>query len=228
VLVHAAAGLGAALAILRGELVAAALLLVVKSVLDNADGRLARASGRVSLLGRYLDSEADLVVNAALFAALGAETGSPWLALAGFVAVTLVLGVDFNLVQAHRAAEGEPVAEPPPTGSRTEGVLAGVYGVVFGTQDRLIRGLSDRRLARVLEGEDDVERRLRATRAYHDRVTMSVLANLGLSTQLLALAVCLALDEAEVYLWLAVASGLALPLLQLRRERLALSARRAA
>ena len=51
------------------------VLLQLKTVLDNADGQLARASGRVTLTGRYLDTEADLVVNAALFAALGYVTG---------------------------------------------------------------------------------------------------------------------------------------------------------
>ena len=54
-----------------GQLVAAALLLQLKTVLDNADGQLARATGRVTVLGRYLDSESDCSSNAALFAALG-------------------------------------------------------------------------------------------------------------------------------------------------------------
>ena len=54
-----------------GNLVLAAVLLQVKTVLDNADGQLARALEQVTVLGRYLDSESDLLVNAALFAALG-------------------------------------------------------------------------------------------------------------------------------------------------------------
>ena len=49
----------------------AAVLLQVKTVLDGADGQLARALDRVTVLGRYLDSESDLLVDAALFAALG-------------------------------------------------------------------------------------------------------------------------------------------------------------
>ena len=60
-----------------GICVAAALLLQLKTVLDNADGQLARAAGKESVLGRYLDSESDLLVNAALFAALGHVTGRP-------------------------------------------------------------------------------------------------------------------------------------------------------
>ena len=48
-----------------------------------------------------------------------------------------------------------------------------------------------------------------------------MLANLGLSTQLLTLGVCLVLGVPVLYLWLALAQVLVLPLLQLRRERLA-------
>ena len=44
-----ATGLAAAFAIGGGHLVLAAVLLQVKTVLDNADGQLARASGRVSV-----------------------------------------------------------------------------------------------------------------------------------------------------------------------------------
>jgi hypothetical protein len=50
---------------------------------------------------------------------------------------------------------------------------------------------------------------------------MAYLANTGLSTQLAALGVCLLLGAPEVFLWLVVASLLPLPVLQLRRERLA-------
>ena len=77
VLANAVTGLVAALALARGELLAAALLLQLKTLLDNADGQLARVTGRVTLTGRYLDTEADLVVNAAVFAALVTSPGSP-------------------------------------------------------------------------------------------------------------------------------------------------------
>ena len=91
----------------REELILAALLLQVKTLLDNADGGLARATGRVTLVGRYLDTLADLVVNAAVFAALAVVTGEPLLALAAFVALTLVLAVDYNATELYREARGE-------------------------------------------------------------------------------------------------------------------------
>ena len=55
VLTATTVGLTAAAELARGQLLAAALLLQLKTILDNADGQLARASGRASALGRYLD-----------------------------------------------------------------------------------------------------------------------------------------------------------------------------
>ena len=70
-----------------------------------------------------------------------------------------------------------------------------------------------------------VERRLRrldanaaARLAYHDRATLAVVANFGLSTQLAVLGVCLAVHAPEAYLWVAIGCGAALVPLQLRRE----------
>ena len=214
------AGLLAALAIGLEALVAAALLLQLKTLLDNADGRLARATGRATLFGRYLDTEADLLVNAALFVALGTVT-EPWLALASFLALTLVLSADFNATELYRAAHGVPSASPMTTGSTAERAAAGVYRILFAPQDRLLRGALNARLERVLRNEHDAGWRAETTRAYHDRATLVVLANLGLSTQLVVLGVCLAAGAPEAYLWLVLVQAAALPLLQLRRERLA-------
>jgi phosphatidylglycerophosphate synthase len=231
VLANGAAGFAAAVALERGELVIAAVLLQLKTLLDNADGRLARASGRVTRVGRYLDTEVDFVVNAALFAAIGSATGEPWLALAAFCALTAVLSTGFNLSELYRVAHGDRVRTPPSSGGALERALESVYRAVFGLQDRLVRAYSAKRLERILGGEPDPEGRSLVTRAYHDRATMAVLANLGLSTQLVLLGVCLVLEAPELYLWLVVGSVALLPLLQLRRERLArraLSALRAA
>jgi len=223
VLVHSAVGLAGAWLVADGALVAAALVLQLKTLLDNADGRLARASGRVTLAGRYLDTEADLAVNAALVAALGYLTGQPALAIAAFVALTLILSADFNVSVLFAEARGLVREEPARTGGRTERALEQVYRAVFAPQDRLVRLVADRRLARVLAGETDADRIAGATLAYHDRGTVAVLANLGLSTQLLVLGVCLVLGAPEAYLWLVLASLALLPALQLRRERRARS-----
>ncbi len=201
VLANALAGLAAAFLIARGELVGAALLLQLKSLLDNTDGQLARATDRVTLAGRYLDTEADLVVNAALLAALGYEAGRPLLALLAFAALTLVLAADYNATELYRERRGPTGPDPPPTGSRGERALAAIYAAVFAPLDRLVRGISARRGTRI------------------DDVLVTVLANLGLTTQLAALGLCLALGAPAVYLWLVLACLSVVALLLSRRER---------
>jgi CDP-alcohol phosphatidyltransferase-like enzyme len=127
VLVGTATGLAAAVEIGRHAFLAGALLLQLKTVLDNADGQLARLSGRVTAFGRYLDSESDLLVDAAVFAALGLWIG-PWAALTGFAALTAVLSLNFNLERLSRGV-------PAPRGDGT--LVARIYDVVYGPQDRL-------------------------------------------------------------------------------------------
>ena len=102
VVANAIVGLLATIALALGELLAAAVLLQLKTLLDNLDGQLARTTGRVTLVGRYLDTLADLVVNAALFAALGYVTSHALLATAAFASLTVVLAVDFNASELYR------------------------------------------------------------------------------------------------------------------------------
>jgi phosphatidylglycerophosphate synthase len=210
VLANGVCGVAAAGEIVRGNLIAAALLLQLKTVLDNADGQLARASGRASVLGRYLDSESDLLVNALVFAALGDVTGRPWLALAGFLALTLVLSVDFNLERLYRRERGEE-RDPAPPASGGARILERIYGAVYAPQDRLVERFVEWRLERL--GADGSGRL-----AYHDRTTLAVVANFGLSTQLAALGICLALGEPAAYCFVALGCAAALVPLAVRRE----------
>jgi archaetidylinositol phosphate synthase len=218
VLANAACGLGAAVAIMRGHLIVGALLLQAKTVLDNADGQLARATGRISVLGRYLDSESDLLVNAVVFAALGSATGQPFLALAAFGVLTLVLSVDFNLERLYRRERGDE-RDPSPPAHGIAGLLARVYSAVYAPQDRAVEMFVEQRLRRL---RADPEARL----AYHDRGSLFVLANFGLSTQLAVLGICLALGQPTAYCWFVVGCGVALVPLFARRELLARRARR--
>jgi phosphatidylglycerophosphate synthase len=201
VLANAVTGLLAAFVLFRGDLLAAALLLQLKTVLDNSDGALARVTGRVTLTGRYLDTVADLVVNAALFAALAHVTGRPVLAACAFVALVVVLAFDFNVSELYREARGIAAEQPAPSGSAVERVLEASYRALFAPLDRAVRALAARRGA-----------------AYDD-VAVTVLANVGLSTQLLVLGICLAAGAPAVYLWFALACLAALVPLQLRAER---------
>ncbi|MHB8469540.1 MAG: CDP-alcohol phosphatidyltransferase family protein [Gaiellaceae bacterium] len=207
VLASGAAGVAGAVELARGHLLAAALLVQLKTVLDNADGQLARLSGRVTPFGRYLDSECDLLVNAALFAGLASYTGRPFAALAGFVALTLVLSVNFNverLYRAERAPARAGAAEPASP-------LARVYDALYGWQDRLVERVAEGRL----RGASRAQRL-----AYHDRATVGVLAQLGMSSQLLAFGAFVALHHPLWAVWFALAQVGFVALLALRRESL--------
>ena len=201
-------GLGAAGALARGHLIEAALLLQLKTVLDNADGQLARASGRVSVFGRYLDSESDLLVNAAVFAALGYEAHAPALAAAGFALMTLLLGINFNLKHLHRVASGA-TAETMPAATGAAAALARIYALVYAPQDRLLERFAAWRVRRL-----DVD-----PRAYHDTGTLAVVAWFGLSTQLFAFGLFLAAGAPLAFCWLLVGLGTLLVPLELRRGR---------
>ena len=166
-------------------------------------------------------------MNAFLFAVLGWVTGRPWLALLAFCALTALLSVNFNLAELYREARGEETPTPPWTGVAVERTLALVYRAFFAPQDRVVRALPELRLERVLRGVDDPAERSLAALEYHDRATLAVLANLGLSTQLFVLGACLVVGVPDLYLWLVLASVTLLPVLQLRRE-LVVRSRRAA
>jgi phosphatidylglycerophosphate synthase len=222
VITHFVVGMTAATLLWGGDLVAAAMLLQLKTLLDNADGQLARITGRVTAFGRYLDTEADLIVNAALFASLAHVTGRPVLALIAFAGLTLLLSIDVNLEPLYRTAFGEPTTTtlaPSPGSKRTARALAHVYAAVFAPQDRLVQRFSEGRLQRVLDGVDDPAARNHATRAFHDPLTLTVTANLELTTQLVVLGVCLAIGAPTAYLWFVICGVATMPVLQLRRER---------
>jgi archaetidylinositol phosphate synthase len=189
------AGLAAAVELGRGSLLAAALLVQLKTLLDNADGQLARLTGRTSAFGRYLDSEVDLLVNAALFAALAWTAGQPALALAGFFALTGVLSLNFNAERLSRAASAEPEAE-----GRGTALLRRIYGVVYAPQDRLAESLVARRPALTSPS------------------AVSLLANVGMSTQLAAFGLLMALGYPLAFAWVALAEAVVIAIALLPRR----------
>ena len=120
------------------------------------------------------------------------------------------MSADYNLDRLYRAARGLGY-DATPTATGVAGALARAYAIFYGSQDRLIE-----RFATWREGSDE-----RTRLAYHDRATLTVLANFGLSTQLAAAGVLLALGHAAAYCWVAVGCAVALVPLMSRREVLA-------
>ncbi|HEU5363513.1 MAG TPA: CDP-alcohol phosphatidyltransferase family protein [Gaiellaceae bacterium] len=202
VLAATCVGLGAAVAIGAGHFLVGAVLLQLKTLLDNADGQLARLSGRITAFGRYLDSESDLLVDAAVFAALGVHVG-PVLALAGFLALTLVLSANFNVERLYRSAHGRTPSSSGEPEDRKTRVVAALYRVLYEPQDRLFDALARRRPA-----------------AWHEPRGVQVLANMGLSTQLAVLGLCLALSQPAAYVYVTFGCLALFGLVLARRELL--------
>ncbi|WP_230284237.1 CDP-alcohol phosphatidyltransferase family protein, partial [Deinococcus sp. 23YEL01] len=150
VLLHTALGLYAAWLIHRGERLRPALLLQVKTVLDGLDGQLARATGRTTETGRYLDTEMDLVVDLALNVAVSGAAGVPATLLQ-----SLIMTVEFLWEREFREARGEVFRDPPAQAGDNPRVLAalkGVYAAYFTPQERTLGALFARRLARLTGG----------------------------------------------------------------------------
>ena len=218
VLAHGTLGFAAAVLLAVGArpaLALAGLLLIGKILLDNMDGGLARATGRVTIAGRYLDTLVDFFGNAAIFAALTLH-GPAGAALAAFVVLTLVLSFDYNVERRYREARGatpSPEAVTPsirPGGASSEAsgapdgvvtVLRGVYGAIFQPQDAAVERLdrsTGRAVARRSGAPFDADARL----AWNDLASTAWLVNLGLSTQLTILALLLLLGAPFAWVWL--------------------------
>ena len=214
----------------------AAVLLQLKSLLDNIDGGLARATNRVTELGRYLDTGLDLLVNVALFAALSRH-GPPALAVVGLVVLTVVLSCDFVTERLYRSARAEtrtampaaatgegpaprpaavarpPAATPPPPaaaaapqpGGDDSGLalrlFRGLYRAVLAPQDAALTRL-DQRLFERASGRPAATATPADRRRWNDLFSTAALVNLGLSTQYVALGVCLVAGAPFAYVYL--------------------------
>lgn len=213
VLTHTALGLLAGELLRRGHRLTPALLLQSKSVLDNLDGQLARATGQTTETGRYLDSELDALANAAVLTGLTGRWGPPLTLL-----LSLILSTDYLWERDHREARGEVFRDPPAqpdTHPHLLRLLRLLYAAYFLPQERVLSALFEERLRRAVGGDPTPADR----RAYTPAAVNRVAVNLGLSTQLLALGGALVLRRPRLYLWSLPAQVVLLVGVQLWREQ---------
>jgi archaetidylinositol phosphate synthase len=212
VLTHTALGVLAGALLRRGHRVTPAALLQVKTLLDNLDGQLARATNQTTETGRLLDSQMDVVVNAAVLTGLAGHWGLPLTGLQ-----SLILSVDYLWERDHRAARGEVFRAPPAQAGDDPRVLAALrlgYALYFSPQERVLERVFEARLRRITGQAPSAADR----RAYTPRTISTVAANLGLSTQLLALGGGLLLGRPRLYLCSLPAQALLLAGVQVWRE----------
>ena len=149
------AGLLAIGCILTDHFYLAAILLVLKSVLDAADGELARLKNTPSYVGRYLDSVSDILLNALILGAVGyISSGGIWEVTLAFLGLQLqgtlynyyyvILRNQFQGDTTSRIVEDTVPTAFPGESQRLLGWLFRAYTVLYGLFDRLIFRLDPR------------------------------------------------------------------------------------
>lgn len=145
-------GLIAIYCILQGYYWLAAFFLIFKSILDAADGELARIKQKPSYTGRYLDSVADIILNALFFISIWYVTNTTiWICLLAFLGLQLqgtlynyyyvILRNKFDGDTTSRVFENEtPIAL---NGELQKHVtfLFGLYKMLYGVFDKTIYAL---------------------------------------------------------------------------------------
>jgi phosphatidylglycerophosphate synthase len=142
-------GLCAIAAMVYGYYVLALLLLVFKSVLDAADGELARIKNTPSYTGRYFDSVSDILLNAGIFYTVYTITDSSFLwAIIAFACLQLQ-GTLYNYYYVilrnkvdgdttSRVFETETPTALPGEKQQTVSLLFAIYRLLYGAFDAII------------------------------------------------------------------------------------------
>ncbi len=132
---------------------AAAFFLILKSILDAADGELSRQKNTPSYVGRYLDSIFDIILNFLILFSVGHLSNAPlWLTVAAFVCVQLQ-GTLYNyyyVILRNITIGGDSTSkvfeQKAPTAfagekQKTVNVMFLIFNVLYGFFDRSIQML---------------------------------------------------------------------------------------
>jgi phosphatidylglycerophosphate synthase len=188
-------GLIATYCIIESHYWLAAFFLIFKSILDAADGELARVKQKPSYTGRYLDSVADIILNAMFFIAIWYVTDSPlWICLLAFLGLQLqgtlynyyyvILRNRFNGDTTSRVFENETPIAFKGEKQKHVNVLFGLFKLFYGAFDKTIYNLdSNADKGKVLPNW-----------------LMTCVSTLGLGFQLLIISVLLVLGLKEIIL----------------------------
>ena len=182
---------------------AAGFFLLFKSILDAADGELARIRGTPSYTGRYLDSVADILLNMLIFMALWyiSEVHFVYCLLA-FVGIQLqgtlynyyyvILRNNVNGDTTSRIFENETPTALKGEAQKNVAILFGIYKALYGVFDKTIYAL---------DSNASTGRRL-------PNIMMTALSTFGLGFQLLIISVMLVVGYKEYvvyfFLWFSV------------------------
>lgn len=142
-------GLIAIYCILQEYYLLAAFFLILKSILDAADGELARVKATPSYTGRYLDSVADILLNALLFISIWYITNaSIWICFFAFLGLQLqgtlynyyyvILRNKFDGDTTSRVFENKTPIALEGEKQKNVNILFGLYKLLYGIFDKII------------------------------------------------------------------------------------------
>jgi phosphatidylglycerophosphate synthase len=145
-------GLMAIYCILEEHYWLAAFFLIFKSILDAADGELARVKQKPSYTGRYLDSVADIILNALFFITIWFVTSTPlWICFAAFLGLQLqgtlynyyyvILRNKFDGDTTSRIFEDKTPTALEGESQKNVNILFALYKLLYGVFDKTIYAL---------------------------------------------------------------------------------------
>jgi hypothetical protein len=194
----------------------AGLLVILKDILDSADGQLARAKQLQSRAGRFLDSIGDFVVDAAVFGSIGwtlYKLNDNWLML--FLALLGLIGISLRVsyhvfYQVHflhlqKQYENNRITEEVQKEDLNQGgfelALQRIFQIIYGWQDRLIAidGWSARGTFQRSPATEQIET---SEVWYSDILALRISGFLGFGTELFLLMLCSIFNHLELYLYL--------------------------
>ncbi|MCG9792424.1 CDP-alcohol phosphatidyltransferase family protein [Flavobacterium algicola] len=187
-------GLIAIYCIIAGHMYWAGFFLILKSIIDAADGELARIKNKPSYTGRYLDSVFDILLNFLILSAICYASNSPyWLTLIAFACIQLQ-GTLYNfyyVILRHKSAGADATsmifehAAPQALRGEKQGtvnLMFKIYRTLYGQFDTIIYALDSKAY----------------TVKTFPRWFMTVLSLYGLGFQLLLIAIMLALGLTDL------------------------------
>jgi hypothetical protein len=128
---------------------ASCIFLIFKSILDAADGELARVKQKPSYIGRYLDSVADIILNALILMAIWYITNSSfWICIGAFIGLQLqgtlynyyyvILRNKFNGDTTSRVFENNTPIALNGEKQKHVNLLFALYKILYGAFDKTI------------------------------------------------------------------------------------------
>ncbi|WP_418263443.1 CDP-alcohol phosphatidyltransferase family protein [Flavobacterium faecale] len=146
-------GITAVYCIIENHLYWAAFFIILKSLIDAADGELARVKNTPSYTGRYLDSVFDIILNFLILSAICYVSNTTfWVTIMAFISIQLQ-GTLYNyyyVILRHKSMGGDATSKIfeykapkalPGEKQKTVNIMFNIYKIVYGKFDTIIHHL---------------------------------------------------------------------------------------